>query len=185
MLKNLAILFTSLQGRYAKALFTEGNRVGCLETINENFDKLSELFLTNRHLEELLSSSTWNRNTSAELWETIGKKLSFCPTFLNFVKVVADNARLGLINKIKYIYNIAYEHYKNTQSIVIYSAVKLNIMQKKKLEKLVAKIFPENATIRYEIDENLLGGLKISLNGVVIDASVATQVRQLESFARI
>lgn len=181
---NLDILFTSLQGRYAKALFLEGQRERCLDEIGENFDTLENLFLKDRNLERFLYSCSLNGHDSENFWNILGKKLSFCHTFLNFLRIVSDNARLKLLMKIKYIYDIAHKQYRNIKDIVIYSVIKLNNLQKKKLEKLIIELFGETSEIRYEIDEKLLAGIKIFANGVVVDASAITQIRQLEDFCK-
>ena len=124
------------------------------------------------------------KSVSNELWETVGKELSFCPTFLNFVQIVSTNARLTLIDKIRYVYDIACKQHKHIQDVVIYSVAELHSAQKKKLEKLLAGFFADKLVVHYEIDEKLLAGIKISSGGVVIDASVATQIRQLETFCK-
>ncbi len=184
MSKNLDILYTSLQGRYAKALFLEGEKNSCLSAITEDFTKLENLFFKNHHLKKLLSSSSLEKIVSNELWETVGKELSFCPSFLRFMQVVSNNARLKLINKIRYVYDIAYKQYTNTQDVVIYSTTEFSSIQRKKLEKLLAKFFTGKISVHYEIDEKLLAGIKISSGGTVIDASVVTQIRQLENFCK-
>ena len=184
MSKNLDILYTSLQGRYARALFLEGEKINCLDAISEDFTKLDNLFFKNHHLKKLLSSCSWGKNVSNELWQTVGKDLSFCPLFLNFIQVVSNNARLKIIDKIRYIYDIAYKQHKHVQDVVIYSVTELSAVQRKKLEKLLAGFCTDKVAVHYEIDEKLLAGIKISSGGTVIDASVATQIMQLENFCR-
>ena len=184
MSENLEILYTSLQGRYAKALFLEGQKNGNLDAISEDFIKLENLFVKNQSLKNLLSSCSLGKDASNELWKTVGKELSFCPTFLKFMQVVSSNARLRLIDKIRYVYDIAYKQYKRMQDVIVYSVAELNSIQMKKLEKLLAGFFTNTVVVHYEIDEKLLAGIKISSAGTVIDASVATQIRQLAHFCK-
>ena len=67
---------------------------------------------------------------------------------------------------------------------MIYSTTEFSSIQRKKLEKLLAKFFTGKISVHYEIDEKLLAGIKISSGGTVIDASVVTQIRQLENFCK-
>lgn len=184
MSRNLDVLFTSLQGRYAKALFLEGQKEGCLDEIGQNFDTLENLFLKDRYLERFLSNYSLSGHDSENFWNILEQKLSFCPTFLKFLRIVSDNARLKLLMKIKYIYDIACRQYRNIKDIVIYSVIKLNNLQKKKLEKLIMELFGKKSEIRYEIDEKLLAGIKIFADGVIVDASAIMQIRQLENFCK-
>ena len=66
----------------------------------------------------------------------------------------------------------------------MYSVVKLKVVQKKRVEKLISKIFDGDTMVEYEIDERLLAGIKISSGGKVIDASASTKIKQLADFCQ-
>ena len=50
------------------------------------------------------------------------------------------------------------------------------------MEDLISRIFKEKAIIKYKINEKILGGIKISSEEFVIDASVFSVIKQLEAF---
>ncbi len=184
MAENLEVLFTSLQGRYAKALFAEGRRTDCLEEISKNFATLGSFFDTNCDIKKILSGQYWGKSELDKMWVSLGKHLSFCPAFLNFVRLVTSNGRFDLLSKMCHIYDIAYEQYKNIRSVIVYSVVKLKVAQKKRIEKIISKIFDGDIMVEYKIDERLLAGIKISSGGRVIDASASTKIKQLADFCQ-
>ena len=179
---SLKVLFTSLQGRYAKALFAEGKKAACLDEIFENFSKLEIFFKNNPEIKKLLTGHSVNQKDLDAGWLALGNHLSFCPVFLNFIRQVVENKRFDLINKIKYVYNVAYAKYKNSRNVVVSSAVELLPEQKKKVENLILKAFKEKVIIKYKINEKILAGLKISSEEMVVDASAFAQVKQLSRF---
>ena len=183
MAENFEVLFTSLQGRYAKALFAEGQKANCLEEISKNFAMLGSFFDTNCNIKNVLSGQYWNKSELDKMWVSIGKHLSFCPLFLNFVRLVTSNDRFGLLDKMRHIYNIAYARYKNVRSVIVYSVVRLKVAQKR-VEKLVSKIFDGDVMVEYEIDEKLLAGIKILSDGRVIDVSALAKIKQLADFCQ-
>ena len=184
MRKNLDVLFTSLQGRYAKALFAEGRRNDCLDEISEDFATLEDFLNANHSLSRLLTGGFWNKNDLDSVLVLLGERLSFCTVFLNFVRLVVYNERPNLLSKIRRIYDTAYLKYKNVCNVIVYSVIKLKVTQKRKIEKLICKLFNEDITVSYEIDKSLLAGIRISADGIVVDASAITQIRQLESFCK-
>ena len=172
MAGKLEVLYSSLQGRYAKALFNEGVKNGELEQIKDNFESIISFVESHKDIHNSLVISLFDG------------QLPFCQTFSNFLRVVAEHNRMNILPKIKYVYDFAFNTYKNRRDVTIYSVIELKAMQKKTLEALISKFFTEDVSVKYEIDENLLGGIKIVSDGKVIDASVATQIRQLENFCK-
>ena len=169
---KLDVLYSSLQGRYAKALFDEGVKNGELEQIKDNFESIISFFESHKGIHRSLVVSLFDG------------QLPLCQTFSNFMRVVAGNDRMNIFSKIKYVYDLAFNKYTNRRDVTIYSVIELKEPQKNTLEALISKFFTEDVAVKYEIDENLLGGIKIVSDGKVIDASVATQVRQLEDFCK-
>lgn len=179
---SLKVLFTSLQGRYAKALFLEGKRNACLDEIFENFLKLDTFFKNNQSIQKLLTSHSVNQKDLDAGWLALGDYLSFCPIFLNFIRQVIENKRFNLINKIKYVYGVAFAKYKNSRNVVVSSAVELLPEQKKKVEGLIFRVFKEKVIVKYKVNEKILAGIKISSEEMVVDASAFSQVKQLSHF---
>lgn len=179
---SLKVLFTSVQGRYAKALFLEGKRNACLDEIFENFLKLDTFFKNNQAIQKLLTSHSVNQKDLDAGWLALGDYLSFCPIFLNFIRQVIENKRFNLINKIKYVYGVAFAKYKNSRNVVVSSAVELLPEQKKKVENLIFRVFKEKVIVKYKVNEKILAGIKISSEEMVVDASAFSQVKQLSHF---
>jgi F-type H+-transporting ATPase subunit delta len=175
-------LFTSLAGRYAKALFNEGLKTECLEPIFDNFAKLEIFFKNNQSLKKLLTSGCLSVNDLDIGWNAVGDHLSFCPVFLAFIRQVVANRRFNIMNRIRHVYTVAFAKHKDMRNVVISSVVELLPEQKERAKKLVAKLFSEKAIITYKINEKILAGIKISSEEVAIDASAFAQLKQLSKF---
>ena len=68
--------------------------------------------------------------------------------------------------------------------MTIVSGVTLLSSQKKQLERLISQIFLEKINMHYEVDQKIFGGLKISSEEIVIDASLLAQFNQFTQFCR-
>ncbi|MDR0695751.1 MAG: ATP synthase F1 subunit delta [Holosporales bacterium] len=181
-LNNLNVLFTSLPGRYAKALFCEGKKTGCLDDISGNFEKLGTFFKNNLQLRKLLTSDCLNKKDLDSCWLTVGEHLSFCPVFIAFTRQLVANRRFGILNRIQHVFGVAFAKYKNKRSVIVSSVVELLPEQKERVENIIAKAFKEKAIIRYKVNEKILAGIKIASEELVIDASAAAQLEQLSRF---
>jgi ATP synthase F1 delta subunit len=181
---NLRVLLTSLPGRYAGALFNEGVRNSCLDIISINFSSLFDVFATIPGVKKFLTNYHVNKVELHEAWRSIGKHLSFCPTFSSLMWQIIVNKRSGIIKKVSNIYNIALAKHNNARELTITSSAPLSLQQEKRLESLISRIFKEKNDIHYEVNQKMLGGLKISSEGVVVDVSTLAQFNQFAEFCR-
>jgi F-type H+-transporting ATPase subunit delta len=190
-LNNLKVLFTSLPGRYAKALLNEGLSKSCLDDISRDFVSLQKFFSENSMVHRLLTSHSLNRSDVYTGWQSLGKHLSLCPAFLNFIKLLCANKRFNLLNSVRRIYDTAVARHNGIRVARISSVVPLSPAQKHQAQSAIANALKNAATgtvekivTEYEIDEKLLGGLVVSSENLLIDASVRTQIRQLSDFCK-
>lgn len=180
----MKVLFTSLPGRYAKALFNEGKKAGCLNEILDDFGKLEIFFKKHHPVKKLLTSGCINITDACVGWNAVGDHLSFCPVFAAFILQVAYNKRFAIIGRIKYVFNVALAKHKNMRNLIVSSAVELLPEQKARIEKLISRTFKEKAIIRYKINERILAGIKIASEELVVDASALAQLKQLDAYYR-
>lgn len=181
-INNLTVLFTSIPGRYALALFNEGKKSDCLNDIAGNFKTLDVFFHNNATIKKLLVSKCISENELDKSWLAVGQHLSFCPIFISFIRQVGINKRFDVLDKINYIFKAALAKHKNKRNVTIISAVNLLPEQKNKIESVVSTLFTEKALITYEVDNKILGGIKISSEEKVYDASVYNQLKQVYKY---
>lgn len=61
---------------------------------------------------------------------------------------------------------------------LVTSAAELDKKQIERLEKALAKAYGQSVTLNVEVDESLLGGLKVQVAGQIIDGSLSTRLQQ-------
>lgn len=183
-INSLKVLCTSVPGRYASALFKEGERTCCLDNILNNFESLVIFLKNNRQIGKLLMSHAINQKDLDKGWLAVGAHLSFCPVFSSFIRQLAKNRRFPIFYRIKHIFCIALSKYKNKRNVFVSSAYELLPEQRGEVAGIVSKLFKEKPIISYKINPKLLGGIRISSEEIVYDASLLTQLKQLSSYLK-
>ncbi len=183
-INSLKVLSTSIAGRYAIALFREAKKSNCLDEITENFKKLDTFFKNNASIKKILTTKCINNKDLDEGWIAVGAHLSFCPMFTSFLRQVAKNKRFDILNTIKYIYKVAIAKYKNKRRVLVISAVELLPEQKERIEQVISKLFTEKTIISYKIKPKIIGGIKISSEEKVYDASLYAKIKQMVAFLK-
>ena len=63
--------------------------------------------------------------------------------------------------------------------VQVYSANPLGEQTKTQIETLVHNRWGENSMIHYQIDKNLIGGIRLEVNGAVIDTTFRSRIDQI------
>ncbi len=180
---SLNVLFSSVPGRYARALFNECRRLNCFDDVLENFHKL-EVFLKNHQdMKKILTSHSFNNRKEIDgAWIVLGGHLSFHPIFTSFMREIGHNKRFDSLNKIMSIFEKAVYHLKNKRNVTVSSAVELLPEEKIKIESIISRLFSERSIISYKVSPKLLGGFKIYSDSKIFDASVLSQLKQVSKY---
>ncbi len=180
----LAAVLTSLPGRYARALFEAIDGPEERYTTLKDFEQVEILFHDYPHAQEILTSYAINKKHLDAAWQLIGKKIQLTPKFLNFIRLLVQERRVGLLNAIYRFYQMLVFQEKNYRKLDVVSAYSLNEKEKIKLKTELEKIFPESLDITFAIDESLLSGIVVRSDTLMLDASFVTQVRFLAESLR-
>ena len=90
----------------------------------------------------------------------------------NFIKVLMHNKRLTYLPEISSLFEKMYQDDKKIAKAVIESAFTISEVEKNQLEYILSKKFDKKILASIKINSALIGGIKIIIDDVVIDASV-------------
>ena len=101
---------------------------------------------------------------------------------VNVVKILAGNLQISLINFVLEQFDELYSRYSNSVVVKVESASPLTEIQLENLkEKLKNELELDKVEINNLVDESLIGGLKITYNNKVVDASIKARLNALKS----
>jgi len=170
---------TSLPGRYAKALFEASKKQSERIEILKNFEVISSFLKENPALERALLSSILNKKRLDEVWREIGVKMKFAPFFSNFVRLLAKERRLPLLNAIYEKYQMLICFHNNERKLTVFSSCPLISEEKNRLQKSLSQLFSEKIEMTFAIDESILSGIVVKADTFILDASYRTQLKHL------
>jgi ATP synthase F1 delta subunit len=167
-------LFTSIPGRYAKALIYVGIKYDCIKEFEQNFNTLISFMYKN--------TARTKNNIIYILQKYIYKYYN--KFFANFIIVLIKNKKLNLLQNIQYIFHKALLKIRGDREVVVESAFCLNNLEQENINNLISKLFKEKIIVKYEIDKNILTGIKIHSGDLLLDASGRGIIQQLSSSLR-
>lgn len=99
----------------------------------------------------------------------------------NFVRVLAENRRLGLLSEIHTQFEVLRNEREGVVEVDVASAFELSPEQLRDLVARLEKKTGRKVHPRVSIDRELIGGVKIAIGDKVIDASARAQLAALEN----
>jgi F-type H+-transporting ATPase subunit delta len=97
----------------------------------------------------------------------------------NFVRVLAENGRLGSLTEIAREFTELRDEYENIADVYVTSAVPLNETQKQEFAAAMKKRLGKDVRLNCDLDDSLIGGAIIRSGDIVIDGSLRGRLDRL------
>lgn len=165
---------------YAAALFGAASERGKKDEIMEDARQVLEIMKENPDLRAFINYPAISAAEKKTVLSNIfGEEL--CQEFLNFLFVLIDKGRTTHLEKILKAYENLMNQEEGFSYGTVYSVVPLKEERLKELEDDVSKLLQTNVRLTNETDSKLIGGIKILVEGKIIDASIRKKFDDLES----
>lgn len=168
---------TSLAKNYAEALFSICLENGNMDEIQLEMKALKEIVNENNELLSFLMSSFISLEDKEEF---IDKVLSsFNEDIRILIKILTKNHRGKYLPDVIECFNSLCNEKKGILEGLIYSVFPLSNEQKEKIEKKISSIEGVPCELKVIIDQNLIGGVKVAINGHIYDGSIQNKIESM------
>jgi ATP synthase F1 delta subunit len=98
---------------------------------------------------------------------------------VNFLEVLAQDGMLSRLNTVIEDYRLALVEENLLFDVKVYSAKPLIPTAKEHIEKLVENRWGSTYLIEYRVDKKILGGIRLEVNGAIIDTTFRSRIDQI------
>lgn len=169
--------------RYAYALLDTAIEESSAESTLNDLDTVEDIIETCKDLKAVTKSPViqhWKKKKIfTEILQGQVQELT-----LNFILLLTEKNREGLIIDIIYQYRMLYDREFNRLNVDIHSASELNDLTKNKLLDKLAEITGKIILPHYKVNPSLKGGISVKIHDWVYDATIKNKLENLyESLA--
>ncbi len=164
---------------YGKALYEAARDTNKVEQILEEITQIQGLLESEAGFREFLNTPVL---AGAKKKKVVGEvfKDVVSPEVLNFLYILIDKRRTRNFGKIVYQYQNIINENNGISAGTITSVEPLTGEQLKAFEEKTGKLLRKNVSLENNVDASILGGVKIFIEGKIIDASVKKRLQDLE-----
>lgn len=164
---------------YASALLEIGQEKGILPRIEEEMGFLFNAVAKDKDLMLFLNAPGVPKDMKKDLIDRVFKT-ELSEIIVNFLKVLIDNNRQDSIRDVNQSLIELVDLLNNRQRVEIVTSAKLDEGMLKKLKGALEERFKKEIIIREVIDEHIIGGIVIRVGDLIIDGSLAKDLRYVK-----
>ena len=172
-------IVSGISGRYAVALFELALEGKALKETEADLGNLKAMLAESADLRDLVVSPLYSRADQESAITKIAEAGSFHELTTKFLGVLAANRRLDQVGGVVAAFEKLLANHKGEVSAEVTSAQALTKTQITDLKKNLKAAIGRDVAIEANVDEALLGGLKVKVGSQMLDSSLKTKLDNL------
>jgi F-type H+-transporting ATPase subunit delta len=162
---------------YANALFEAAKDRGNLDAVHEQLGQFADAVAENRDLQMFLFSPYFS---SAEKRDGISRAISGAEAeLINFLELLAEKHRMPAIFRIRKRFDELWTEENRRLEVTVTSAIELDPEVVERVGKEIERQTKRSVDLRTEVDDRILGGLRLRVGNMVLDASLRNKLERL------
>lgn len=164
--------------RYARALFLTALNQGQVRLIGEELDQIAILLQSDAQLQALLYSPLVPDERKTAILEQLFAQ-SVQPATFRLLALLVQKDREKLFGVVREEYHRLREEQEGILRATIYTAVLLDDLQKEALRRKLEELTGKQVIATFEIEPELIGGVRVVMGDYQIEGSVKGALEQL------
>ncbi|MAR64183.1 MAG: ATP synthase F1 subunit delta [Rickettsiales bacterium] len=163
--------------RYAKALFLASeNDNSVLSSFKNDFEKLNSAYNQSEDFRAFIMSPLIKRVQKKKTLMLILSKMKLSESFTGFFKIVAEHSKLFLLEKIYYEFKKLLDVSDGVTEVTVTTTEPIEKSFEKKIVESLSKKLNKKIRLNKLIKPELIGGIIIKIDSIMIDNSIKTKL---------
>ena len=175
---NLSI---TVNNSYSQALYELAEDDKNLTKVEGEVSAMLKLIGENVDFKNLIKDPTNKKKDLLNVMTLISKKFDFTEIFSKFLNFLVNKTRLFYLEKILKDFLIITSNKKGEIIAKLKAAKPLNKIEIENIKKDLTENFGGNLKLNFEHDPSLIGGIIIQIGSVMIDTSIKSKLKQIET----
>ena len=149
-----------------------------VEDVQESIRLIIQLLKDNAQLRGFLQSKRFSVDQKSELIHSVFKDLVH-PIIQELIIMYADDNPIMFLRNFSFYFNSLVKDEMNIAIVTAHTADELSKEEKSNLQKQIEKIIGKKTELTALTDPSLLGGVKLRIDNIFLDASIKSKMENL------
>jgi len=174
-------LISNISKRYARAFFEIAAEEKQLEKYYSDLQQFSSIVAGDRALRVFLANPVFEQAVKKSVVEKILDKLQLSNMTINFLKLLVDKQRIGLLPDIENCYRHMMDESLKKVRVNLKTAFPLSDGMQSYISSSLEKLTGRQVEMTVEKDPALLGGIVIGVGDTLYDGSIKNQLNNMRN----
>jgi F-type H+-transporting ATPase subunit delta len=175
------LISSNIAKRYARAFFKIAGDEKRYEDYYHELGVFSAILKENRRLSEFLANPIFTLSDKKAVVESLLEKIRISPLTANFLKLLVDKQRIGILPDIQGCYQELMDNVLKKIRVTVKTAFPLTGETAAHLQKGLEGLTGKKVTMTVLEDPSLLGGVIVRVGDTLYDGSVRTQLNNIRN----
>ncbi|MCB9989545.1 MAG: ATP synthase F1 subunit delta [Rhodospirillales bacterium] len=165
--------------RYAAALIDVAEKDGVLAKVEKDMAELAAMAESSDSLQSVIRNPLIGGRQQKDALMLLAQSAKFQKQTTNFLGMIADNSRLPILGAVIKAFSAEVTRRRGEIRAQVQTASLLSAAQEKALGAELGKATGANVTLDITVNEDLLGGMIVTVGSLMIDDSVRNKLDRL------
>lgn len=175
------MISSNIAKRYARAFFKIAAEEERYEDYAQELGLFSTLLKESKNLGEFLANPVFSQPDKKKVVETLLARLDVSPLTANFLKLLVDKRRIGILSDIEGCYRDLVDNALKKVRVTVKTAFPLTGKLSSQLQKRLEGLTGKQVEMTVHEDSTLLGGVVIRVGDTLYDGSIRTQLGNIRN----
>jgi len=175
------LISSNIARRYARAFFKIAGDEQRYEEFARELGHFSALLKENRSLREFLANPVFAQPDKKAVVDALLAKLALSPLTANFLKLLVDKRRIGILSDIEGCYRDMVADALKKVSVTVKTPFPLTAKLTSRLQKGLEGLTGKQVEMTVHEDPTLLGGIVVRVGDTLYDGSIRTQLSSIRN----
>jgi F-type H+-transporting ATPase subunit delta len=162
---------------YSRALFEVAKEHDVLDRVHDELGQFADALADDRNLQVFLFSPYFS---SEEKKEGVSRIVADAdPRLVNFLQLLAERHRMPVLFRIRRSFDEMWAEENRLLPVTVTSAVDLDEELVQEIGRRIGEQTGRRVELSSSVDPDVLGGLKVQVGNLVLDATVRNRLEQL------
>jgi F-type H+-transporting ATPase subunit delta len=174
------LIHQSIARKYARGLFNVGEKDGKYKDYLQEVAAIVNLFEKEEKLGKALMLPILEVEKRKELLSDVVRAAGVSATVSNILTMLMERNRMAYLPMVKEAYSDLVDEKEGRVKGTVWSAFPLDQAMLARIEEVLKEKWKKTVVLNVVEDKGLMGGIKINVNGTIIDGSVKRQLETLK-----
>ena len=166
--------------RYSLALYELAEENSELSVIENNINELLVVYNSNKELENFIKNPTQSQSNQLVVINKLSAEMNLSKIVKNFLSILVTKRRIFFLNTIFKQFLLLTAKKRGEIKASLISSKSLTKDELNNLNTEISKVLGTVINFDYNVDGNLIGGLKMQIGSLMVDTSIKNKLKKYE-----